>query len=68
MPVLLAIGALGSLREGPFYAAADRLQPAALADGPTQVPMAVATAACVLDAWTVIPLALGAWRTQTRDA
>jgi ABC-type transport system involved in multi-copper enzyme maturation permease subunit len=68
MPVLLALGALGSLREGLFYAAADRLQPAALVDGPTQVPMAVATAVVVLVAWTVIPLALGAWRTQTRDA
>ncbi|HZB35524.1 MAG TPA: ABC transporter permease [Gaiellaceae bacterium] len=68
MPVLLAIGSLGSFREGLFYAAADRLQPAALADGPTQVPMAVATAVVVLVAWTVIPLAFGAWRTQTRDA
>jgi hypothetical protein len=68
MPVLLAIGVLGSFRTGLFYAAADRLQPAALADGPTQVPMAVATAVVVLVAWTVIPLALGAWRTQTRDA
>jgi ABC-type transport system involved in multi-copper enzyme maturation permease subunit len=68
MPVLLAIGSLGSLREGLFYAAADRLQPAALADGPTQVPMAVATAVVVLVAWTAVPLALGAWRTSTRDA
>ena len=68
MPVLLAMGSLGSLREGLFYAAADRLQPAALVDGPTQVPMAVTTAVVVLVAWTLIPLALGAWRTRTRDA
>jgi ABC-type transport system involved in multi-copper enzyme maturation permease subunit len=68
MPVLIAIGSLGSLREGLFYAAADRLQPAALADGPAPMPMAVATAVVVLVAWTVIPLALGAWRTQSRDA
>jgi len=30
--------------------------------------MSVATAVVVLVAWTVIPLALGAWRTLTRDA
>jgi ABC-2 type transport system permease protein len=68
MPVLIAIGPLGSFRDGLFYAAADRLQPAALTDGPPPVPMAVATAVVVLVAWTVIPLALGAWRTQARDA
>jgi ABC-type transport system involved in multi-copper enzyme maturation permease subunit len=68
MPVLVAIGSLGSFRDGLFDAAADRLQPAALADGPAPVPMAAATAVVVLIAWTVIPLALGAWRTQTRDA
>ena len=68
MPVLIAIGSLGSLREGLFYSAADRLQPAALVDGPPAVPMAIATAVVVLVAWTVIPLALGAWRTQVRDA
>jgi ABC-type transport system involved in multi-copper enzyme maturation permease subunit len=68
MPVLIAIGPLGSFRDGLFYAAADRLQPAALVDGSAPVPMAVATAVAVLVAWAVIPLALGAWRTQTRDA
>jgi ABC-type transport system involved in multi-copper enzyme maturation permease subunit len=68
MPVLMAIGPLGSFRDGLFYAAVDRIQPAALMDGPAPVPMAVATALVVLVAWTVIPLALGAWRTVTRDA
>jgi hypothetical protein len=32
------------------------------------VTMSVATAVVVLVAWTVVPLALGAWKTQTRDA
>jgi len=39
-----------------------------LLDGPPPVTMSVATAVVVLVAWTVIPLALGAWRTLTRDA
>jgi ABC-type transport system involved in multi-copper enzyme maturation permease subunit len=68
MPVLIAIGPLGRLRDGLFYAATDRLQPAALLDGPPPVTMSVATAVVVLVAWTVVPLALGAWRTLTRDA
>lgn len=68
MPVLMAIGPLGSFRDALFYPAADRIQPAALMDGPPPVSMAVATALVVLVAWTVIPLALGAWRTVTRDA
>jgi hypothetical protein len=68
MPVLMAIGALGSFRDALFYPAADRIQPAALIDGPPPVPMGVATAVFVLVAWTAVPLALGAWRTATRDA
>jgi len=68
MPVLIAIGPLGRLRDGLFYSATDRLQPAALLDGPPPVTMSVATAVVVLVAWTVVPLALGAWRTLTRDA
>jgi len=68
MPVLIAIGPLGRLRDGLFYAATDRLQPAALLDGPPPVTMSVATAVVVLVAWTVVQLALGSWRTLTRDA
>jgi len=68
MPVLIAIGSLGLLREGLFYAAVNRLQPAALAEGDTPVPMSLAMALIVLAAWTVVPFALGAWRTATRDA
>jgi hypothetical protein len=68
MPVLIAIGALGTLREGLFYTAIGRLEPAALTEGDAAVSTSVLTAVIVLVAWTVIPLALGAWRTQTRDA
>jgi len=67
MPVLLAIGSLGAAREGLFYAATDRLRPAVV-DANTTVPTTLLTALIVLVAWTAIPLALGAWRTVTRDA
>lgn len=67
-PVLLEIGWLGSFREGLLGAATERLEPAALFEGGTTVPMSLAAAALVVVAWTVVPLALGAWRTYTRDA
>jgi hypothetical protein len=68
MPVLLNLGQLGSLRQGLVIAAMDRLAPAALFEGDPAVPMSLAAAAVVLLAWTLVPLALGAWRTCTRDA
>jgi hypothetical protein len=67
MPLLLPIEALGSLREGLVGAATDRVAPAALLEGVT-VPMSLAAALAVIAAWTVVPLAMGAWRTCTRDA
>lgn len=67
-PVLLEIGALGSLREGLLVAATERLAPAALFEGGPTVPMSLTAAALVVVAWTVVPLAAGAWRTYTRDA
>jgi hypothetical protein len=67
-PMLLQIGALGSLREGLLGAATERLEPAALFEGGTTVPMSLSAAVLVIVAWTVIPLAIGAWRTCTRDA
>jgi hypothetical protein len=66
-PMLLQIGALGSLREGLLGAATERLAPAALFDNPT-LPMSLAAVTLVIAAWTVVPLAAGAWRTYTRDA
>jgi hypothetical protein len=68
MPLVLQIRALGSLREGLVGAATDRLEPAALLEGGATVPMSLAAALAVIAAWTVVPLAVGAWRTCTRDA
>jgi hypothetical protein len=68
MPLLLQIGALGALREGLLEAATQRLEPARLFEGGATVPMSLAAAVTVIAAWTVIPLAVGAWRTCTRDA
>jgi len=68
MPVLMNIRPLGSLREGLAVPALDRLAPAALFEGDPAVPMSLAAVAAVLLAWAVVPLAVGAWRTCTRDA
>jgi hypothetical protein len=68
MPLVLQIGALGSLREGLVGAATERLEPAALFGSGATVPMSLAAAFAVIAAWTVVPLAAGAWRTCTRDA
>jgi hypothetical protein len=68
MPLLLQIRTLGSLRELLPVAATERLAPAALFDGSPSVPMSASVAILVLAAWTVVPLAAGAWRTVTRDA
>ena len=68
VPVLLQIKTLGSLREGLLGAATDRLAPAALFEGSPPVPISITAVALVIGAWTLVPLAVGAWRTCTRDA
>jgi hypothetical protein len=67
-PVLLQIKTLGSPREGLLGAATDRLAPAALFEGSPKVSTSIAAAAFVIGAWAIVPLAVGAWRTCTRDA
>jgi hypothetical protein len=68
-PLLLQIKTLGSLREGLVGAAVQRLEPSALlAQGSPRVAMSVAAAVAAVVVWTLVPLALGAWRTVTRDA
>jgi len=67
-PLLVEFGALGSFRSGLLEAATDRLEPAALFDGGVAVPMSLSTAVLVVVAWAAVPLAVGAWRTCTRDA
>src|SRR5437762_2895283 len=67
-PALLQIGVLGTFRETLLGAATERLAPAALFEGSPTVPMSLAAAALVIALWTIVPLALGAWRTCRRDA
>lgn len=68
-PLLLSITFLGTSREAIPGAAFDRLSPQALLDsGRPQVGMSLAAAMLVLALWTAIALALGGWRTATRDA
>jgi hypothetical protein len=66
-PVLLQIKALGAPREGLLGVATDRLAPAALFEGSPKVWISSGAAALVIGAWTIVPLAVGAWRTFTRD-
>jgi hypothetical protein len=68
MPMLLQIGALGAARELLAGAATDRLEPAGLFESDSAVSMSLAATVAVIAAWIVLPLALGAWRTCTRDA
>ena len=53
---------------GLVEAATERLEPARLFEGAATVPMSLAAAVVVIAAWTIVPLAVGAWRTCTRDA
>ena len=65
-PLLLAIGALGGVREGSCR------RPSAAPAGGTRreltVPMSLGVALAVVAAWVAVPLAVGGWRTATRDA
>jgi hypothetical protein len=67
-PFLVQIHTLGSLRGLLPVAATERLAPAALFDGSPTVPMSASSAVMVLAAWMLVPLAVGAWRTWSRDA
>jgi hypothetical protein len=67
-PLLLQIKALGSLREGLLGAATAKLEPSALLNQQTHVAMSVTAGVVVIVAWAAVALALGAWRTATRDA
>lgn len=67
MPVLQVIEKLGALRDGLLPMALERLEPAGLA-GPGAAQSSLAVAVIAIAGWTLVPLALGAWRTTTRDA
>ena len=68
MPLLLEFGALGVLREGLVSAAIERFEPGSVLGHPPTVSMSAAAAVVTVVAWTLVPFALGAWRTCTRDA
>jgi hypothetical protein len=68
MPLLLQIRVLGSFRDVLPIAATERLEPATLFEGGPTVPISLGAAAIAVVAWIVAPLAVGAWRTCTRDA
>jgi hypothetical protein len=68
MPILQAMGLLGSLRQGFVGTAIDRLGPEALVPSEPAVSMSLLVAIVVLFGWAAIPLGVGAWRTATRDA
>jgi hypothetical protein len=71
-PLLMSITVLGVGRDVIPGAAFERLAPQAIErsvhQGGTGISMTVGTAVIVLVAWTAAALALGAWRTATRDA
>ena len=67
IPVLQVIDKLGALRNGLLPIALERLQPAGLvAQGAADSSVTVAVLA--IAGWSLVPLALGAWRTATLDA
>jgi hypothetical protein len=63
--LLLHVSSLGSLRDGLLVASLSRLTPV---PGATVLAMSTGAAIAVVIPWLVIPAALGAWRTATRDA
>jgi hypothetical protein len=68
MPMLLQTHALGAPRERLLGAAIEHFEPARVLGHPDQAPMGTAAALLVVVIWMLAPIALGAWRTVTRDA
>jgi hypothetical protein len=66
-PLLVQSTGLGSLRNGLLDGVMLFLKPGPSSGAPTIV-MSAAVALLVLTVWVLVPPALGAWRTRTRDA
>jgi len=66
-PLLGAISVLGVTREVLLESATARVQPFTGGDRGT-ITMSLIAAIVVLLCWVAVPLAIGAWRTTTRDA
>jgi ABC-type transport system involved in multi-copper enzyme maturation permease subunit len=69
-PLLLQVKSLGSARQALYISSLNRIDPVVLIgeEGVRTVTHSVLIAALVLAAWVLLMLALGAWRTATRDA
>jgi hypothetical protein len=68
-PLLIGASFLGPVREGLLNYATYRISPDALAvNADDSVNGSLPVAILVIAAWAIVPLALGAWRTCTRDA
>ncbi|OFW56694.1 MAG: hypothetical protein A2W01_02785 [Candidatus Solincola sediminis] len=69
-PILQQVRALGSARQALYTSSLGRLNPVPTLGGPnaTTVTRSAAIAVMVLIVWVVVLLALGGWRTVTRDA
>ena len=63
--LLLNATSLGSVRDGLVSASLDQIAPI-----PKDIPFVIGTgtAIAIIAGWAVIPAAVGAWRTRTRDA
>jgi ABC-type transport system involved in multi-copper enzyme maturation permease subunit len=66
--ILRHIDALGVVRELIPSASLDHISPIAVGGPRNGVPMSATAAIIGIIAWTLIPLMLGWWRTQARDA
>jgi hypothetical protein len=67
-PLLTHIDALGAAREGLLSAADWKLAPAGLIGDRLRVPMSLGVSLGVIAVWAVVSVAVGLWRTSTRDA
>jgi hypothetical protein len=67
-PLLTHIQPLGSAREALLSAADWKLAPAGLIGDRLRVPMSLGVSLGVMAIWAVVSLAVGLWRTRTRDA
>jgi hypothetical protein len=66
-PLVVQATSLGTLRRGLLDSVLMFLKPGPVT-GPPGIPMPVAVAVVVTIGWLLVLPALGAWRTQTRDA
>jgi hypothetical protein len=70
-PILEHVSLLGGFRQAVYTAAIEKLNPMpnlSGGDGPPIVVHSDVVAIAIIFAWIVVAIALGGWRTATRDA